>query len=271
MAEEALRFNDNKVRYDLLPPHAIHQLARVLTKGAEKYAERNWEKGMNWSKCLASLKRHIAKFEMGIDNDEETGLLHLAHAMCNCAFILEYYKIYPQGDDRNQSYKHLPKIGLDIDGVLADFVGGIRSKYNLPEPKSWVWSYKIRDILKPSKQLDKFYLSLKPLINPNELLFEPTCYITARPVDTKITEKWLEDNGFPCMPVYTINMEHSKEQVAKEANVDIFIDDYFKNFVELNNAGINTYLLSTVYNQKYDVGHKRINHINDIITRYQLF
>ena len=38
-----------------------------------------------------------------------------------------------------------------------------------------------------------------------------------------------------------------------------------KNFVELNNAGIDTYLLTMPHNEKYNVGNKRINNVNDIV------
>ena len=71
--------------------------------------------------------------------------------------------------------------------------------------------------------------------------------------------------------MYSIDTNHSKIDLAKQANIDIFIDDKFENFIELNNAGVNTYLLTRDHNKKYDVGHKRIDHINDIITRYQQF
>lgn len=47
---------------------AITEMSKVLTAGSLKYADRNWEKG--WSKCLASLRRHIDKFESGVDFDE---------------------------------------------------------------------------------------------------------------------------------------------------------------------------------------------------------
>ena len=69
-------------------------------------------------------------------------------------------------------------------------------------------------------------------------MFEPTCYITSRPVSTEITKQWIEKNGFPCVPIYTVDVNHSKIQVAKEAGIEVFIDDKFENFVELNNAGI---------------------------------
>ena len=48
-----------KGRYDLTCPHADFREARVFEKGAEKYAERNWEKGMPVMNFLDSAKRHL--------------------------------------------------------------------------------------------------------------------------------------------------------------------------------------------------------------------
>lgn len=89
---DGLRYDSGKVEFDLIPPEAMFALAAVLTKGAMKYERRNWEKGMDWGKCFNSLQRHLwawlAKENGGFD--EETGLSHMAHAMCNCLFLLTY-------------------------------------------------------------------------------------------------------------------------------------------------------------------------------------
>ena len=120
--DKGLRYNQGKLRYDLTHPFADEQLVKILTKGSEKYAPRNWELGMAWSKVLASLKRHLAAVERGEDYDKETGELHAAHLLCNAHFLTAYYKIYPEGDDRLQWYKKpLKRLWLDLDGVLADF------------------------------------------------------------------------------------------------------------------------------------------------------
>jgi hypothetical protein len=94
------RFNTNKTRYDLATPFAQEQYAKVLTVGGLKYGDHNWQNGMPWTTVLASLERHVEKFKAGDDLDDESGLLHMAHVMTNAAFLIEYYKIYPQGDDR---------------------------------------------------------------------------------------------------------------------------------------------------------------------------
>ena len=48
----AMRFNAGKLRYDLLPADALERLVGVYTIGAEKYDDRNWEKGFPWMGCM---------------------------------------------------------------------------------------------------------------------------------------------------------------------------------------------------------------------------
>lgn len=261
---EGLRFNEGKIRHDLLPSFAVEQLASVLTKGAEKYAERNWELGMKWSNVMASLKRHISAFEKGEDYDPETGLLHMAHVMCNASFLTEYYKIYPQGDDRPHKYLRRPKIGLDIDEVLADWVGHWTKFHGQEVPETWNFDRNIKekfDLLKDDKE---FWLSIPVKTNPSDIHFEPHCYITSRSIPKEWTEEWLDKNGFPTMPVYSIGYGESKIEVAKKSGVEIFVDDRFENFVELNNAGICCYLFDALHNQRYDVGYKRIKSLSEL-------
>jgi 5'(3')-deoxyribonucleotidase len=266
---QGLRFNKGKTRHDLIPAFAQEQYAKVLTKGAEKYAERNWEKGMAWSKIISSLERHLQAIKSGEDYDPETGLLHSAHVMCNAAFLTEYYKIYPQGDDRPHNYLSNAKIGLDIDEVLCDWLGGWTKYWNIENvPSSWFFD---RDIIKKFKSMEKnntiekFYLDLKPLIKPEDIPFEPHCYITSRMVDTKITEQWLDKHGFPAAKVYTVPMGHSKVEVAKESGIDIFVDDRFENFAELNKNNICCFLYDQPHNRRYNVGFKRIKHLKDLM------
>jgi hypothetical protein len=264
-----LRFNKGKLRYDLVQPRAHQDMVEVLTDGANKYFARNWENGLSWTSVIASLKRHICAIEKGEDYDPESGRLHIAHAACNVHFLNAFYYIFPQGDDRPKRFLKTPKIGLDIDGVLADFSGSWSTLY--PEiqaqPNSWFFDRKISErfnIMRENGELDEFYLNLKPLINPEELPFEPCCYITSRPVDSKITEQWLDKNNFPCKPVISVDIRKSKVEVAKEQGIEFFIDDSYENFVDLNNNGIFTYLYTTSWNKRYDVGHMRLNCLKDL-------
>lgn len=266
--DKGLRFNAGKTRHDLIPPFAQEQYAKVLTAGSLKYAPRNWERGMSWGKVMASLKRHIIEFESGEDYDKETGVLHMAHVMCNAAFLTEYYRIYPQGDDRPHKYLSDRKIGLDIDEVLCNFVKGWHERWGSDPSPQW-WNYHrgmgaCFEAMKSDGTLDDFYISLSPKITPSEIPFEPTCYVTSRPVNTKITEKWLEMHGFPAVKVYTVPLGSSKVDVIKEAGIDIFVDDSFANFSELNRAGICCFLFDAEHNRRYDVGYKRIKSLREL-------
>lgn len=262
--DKGLRFNEGKTRYDLLPPFAIEQFARVLTEGAKKYAENNWKFGMKWSKVIASMKRHIAAFEKGEDFDSETGLLHMAHVLCNASFLCEYYKIYPQGDDRDLSYLKMPKIGLDIDEVIADWVGHWTSHHGQIIPETWNFDRDIDAKFESLKDDKEFWMSISPKIHPSEIGFEPHCYITSRIIPVEWTIEWLDKHKFPTAPVYSIGHGESKVEVAKKSGIDIFVDDRFENFVELNRAGICCFLFNAKHNQRYNVGYKRIKHLSEL-------
>lgn len=262
--KEGLRFNEGKTRHDLVPQFAQEQYAKVLTIGSQKYEERNWELGMKWSKVTASLKRHIAAFERGEDYDIETNLLHTAHIMCNAAFLTEYYKIYPQGDDRPHNYLRKAKIGLDIDEVLADWVGHWVRHHDQDIPENWNFDRDITKKFESLKDNKEFWLSIPVKTLPQDIPFEPHCYITSRSIPKEWTEEWLNKNGFPSVPVYSIGHGESKVDVALKSGIDIFIDDRFENFVELNNAGICTFLFDAPHNRRYQVGFKRIKNLNEL-------
>lgn len=263
---EGLRFNTGKLRYDLIHPKAQEGLVKVLTKGSEKYSPRNWEKGMSWSTVIASLKRHLAAVEKGEDYDPETGLLHADHIQCNAHFLSAYYHIYPKGDDR----RVVPdiKVGLDIDGVLADMQWSLCWYKNVEQFDPQYWDCpKFHKLFKEVLNDKKFWVdTIRSYYQGSSLPFEPHCYITSRSIPSEWTQEWLDKNGYPKAPLYS--RFGSKVELAKQAGIDYFIDDSYDNFVELNNAGICTFLRTRSYNERYDVGHKRINSLEEFKERY---
>lgn len=94
------RFNGGKPDFSLIPLVTLEDEARVWTFGRGKYAAWNWTKGMDWSIPFACAMRHMAAWQRGEECDAESGLPHLAHAMCNLRMLTLYAKTYPQGDDR---------------------------------------------------------------------------------------------------------------------------------------------------------------------------
>lgn len=101
LIKKGLRYDEGKPRMDLIPPELLFAIAEVLTYGAEKYAPRNWERGMIWGKeVYAPLIRHLEKWKKGEERDEESGLTHLAHAACNIAFLVALTQRQLGIDDR---------------------------------------------------------------------------------------------------------------------------------------------------------------------------
>lgn len=288
----ARRYTGNKLRYELIPASFLKELARVYSIGADKYTIRdsegniidngadNWRKGLSWKQTLGAVYRHLEKFKNGedLDFDYPTEFLdkygpsyHLANAAWGIAALMEYYRTHPELDDRNHSYLTTKKIALDIDEVLCNWLGDWCKYWELDVPDSWFFDRNIMSKFNQMIQdntLDNFYLKLKPLIDPSELPFEPHMYITSRPIKTEITEQWIDSNGFPTRPVVTVPLGTSKVDVLKAHNIDIFIDDRYDNFIEINKAGICCLLMDMPHNRRYNVGYKRIYNFNDFKERF---
>lgn len=98
------RYNDGKVDFSLLPLCTLEDEIRVWELGAKKYAEWNWLKGMDWSIPFACAMRHMMAWQAGEDIDKESGLPHIAHAMCNLRMLTLYAKTYPEGDNRENNF-----------------------------------------------------------------------------------------------------------------------------------------------------------------------
>jgi hypothetical protein len=96
----AIREDNGKNQLSLISPLAIESMGRILTQGAIKYERHNWRKGMKWSRCIDSLKRHLLEFEKGVDVDPESQESHLGHIMVNAMFLLEYATTHKGLDDR---------------------------------------------------------------------------------------------------------------------------------------------------------------------------
>jgi len=88
--EQGRKYDGGKPQLYLLPPKSINEVGKVLTFGAEKYDPHNWRKVDDLQNRYSSAAlRHIFAHIDGEDTDEETGLSHLAHAICCLMFKLE--------------------------------------------------------------------------------------------------------------------------------------------------------------------------------------
>jgi deoxycytidylate deaminase len=122
-----MKFDDNKLRYDLIPPGVLKQIARhytdnpksthiatmvdelvpyeaiqamedVLRYGAKKYKPNNWKEVDDPQRYVAALYRHLEAWRGDEVFDEESGLHHLHHAITNIAFLTYITKGNTQND-----------------------------------------------------------------------------------------------------------------------------------------------------------------------------
>jgi|SRR5882672_1406648 len=152
------------------------------------------------------------------------------------------------------------KIGVDVDDVLADFIGTFRlicqevTGRELPErPNTWMWdnwNLKPEELeagWKKVQQTYNFHTTLKSCADLEGFDFyefsqkHRLFYITTRypnhgdPVEIQ-TAQWLHwyfNQEFP-----TVIVTPNKGAVAKALNLDVFIDDRAKNLLDVYNDTI---------------------------------
>lgn len=99
---ESLKYDDNKLRLELLPDTALAAAAVAFGYGAEKYAPDNWRRdnGIEWNRVYGSLQRHLHAWHSGQDVDPESCNHHLAHALAQLMILTTYVYDGIGTDDR---------------------------------------------------------------------------------------------------------------------------------------------------------------------------
>lgn len=78
-----------KGRFDLITPFGLARLARWYELGAQKYSDRNWEKGgIPFSRYFDSAMRHMNKYMMGMTDED-----HLAAACWNILCMMHHEEL----------------------------------------------------------------------------------------------------------------------------------------------------------------------------------
>jgi len=87
----AVRSNEvEDLRYDLITPIGLREVARAYAEGSGKYGDFNWEKGMPVHDLLNHAIAHIYRFLEG-DRSEP----HLGHAAWNVLAAIHSYELWP--------------------------------------------------------------------------------------------------------------------------------------------------------------------------------
>lgn len=83
------KFDTGKPRWSLLPSGTIIEVIKVLEFGAQKYSRESWKQVPDGrTRYYDATMRHLEAWFSGEKTDKETGISHLAHAMCNLLFLL---------------------------------------------------------------------------------------------------------------------------------------------------------------------------------------
>ncbi len=81
--------DSGKLRFSLVPIDPLRTVVRVLMYGADRYGPDNWMRVENGrTRYYDAAQRHLTAWWGGEANDADTGLPHLAHAICCGLFLL---------------------------------------------------------------------------------------------------------------------------------------------------------------------------------------
>jgi hypothetical protein len=155
-------------------------------------------------------------------------------------------------------------IGLDIDGVLANFSHAFikRAKARFPDsafPKHWTkWDSwfpaggeDVFSTLFPEVVADHSFWVDEVMPHDDAYVDFPVHhYVTARDVPSEVTAEWLKKSGFPDAPVTSVGSNDSKLEVLRELGVDLFVDDKGSTFTELNENGVFCLLMRRPHNRE---------------------
>ncbi len=80
---------ESKDPYELIPFKALHEVVKVLGFGKNKHGVDNWKGVKDTNQFIGAALRHICAWKRGEKVDSETGIDHLAHAVCDLLFLQE--------------------------------------------------------------------------------------------------------------------------------------------------------------------------------------
>lgn len=142
---------------------------------------------------------------------------------------------------------------LKRSGKVKDYVAKhhsyIRAMHNWTEEEEDIfWDKYFDEIISQIKPFTFAPEMIKKLKNDgNEIIIITARYNDGKTNVERISKEWLEKNNIPFDEFY-FNAQ-DKGVVAKEKNIDIFIDDSFTNCIKVANEGIQTFLMNSRTNK----------------------
>lgn len=208
-------------RFDLIPAKAMSGIAKVFGQGVEQnYPQEGW-KQCDIKYLLNQLKSKLNDFEDMVDKDKD-GLYNIDKVAAYAMMIHDVLATNPHMDNRFDQISSVPRVALDVDDVVADFLGGYAEKTGDTMNPYWAANYDIAEKLKTLADDEDFWVNLKVKHRP---AFEPACYISSRGIPVEFTKKFIQKAGLPCAPVHHVPWNESKVEILKKERIDILVDD----------------------------------------------
>lgn len=186
-------------------------------------------------------------------------------------------------------------IGLDLDGVLCDFIStmliDVNAKYGMSISYEDIIDYQFERTLIPKMTSKEFYnlvetnetfLRCNPVLGSLtncKLISWPagSCsisIITARPQRTQIinqTVKWLKKYNIPFNDF--LMTKHPKTELCRKHSVDIFVDDNPTVIKSFEGCDIPCVCFDQPWNRAYNAQHRVSgwNNLYDLLVHYKNF
>jgi hypothetical protein len=123
-----------KLPLELVPDTLEIYAALGFFEGASKYGRYNWRvAGVRASTYVAALRRHVSKWWNGEEIDPDTGVPHLANAICCLAILVDSLEMGSLTDDRPPSIKH---IGTTI-AKFEPLIAALKEKFKDANPHQY--------------------------------------------------------------------------------------------------------------------------------------
>jgi hypothetical protein len=89
LGPKGIKFDSEKLRPSLLPMESLEVVTKVLMFGSAKYSDHNWKIVPNArARYIDAALRHLMASVRGEENDNESGMSHIAHCICCLLFVL---------------------------------------------------------------------------------------------------------------------------------------------------------------------------------------
>lgn len=106
--------------WSVMPRWVMLQVGRVMSVGAAKYSPFNYrESRISASTYQDAMERHLQLWFDGEDNDDETGVSHLASVIASCALLMDAQATGKMDDDRQKTGLVRPQLDA-LEQLLID-------------------------------------------------------------------------------------------------------------------------------------------------------